>query len=119
MSLLSKARAWSLLRAEVHGRENGQCARCNHPVPLDRGEAHHRQLRSRGGKDDAWNVIFLCSGCHLWAHTNVASSTEAGYLCPGWEDPEGWPVQTWTGEWLQPSPIGWLASAKRVEQDTP
>jgi len=104
------------LRELVHARESGLCVRCSTFVSIDDGELHHRQLRSRGGRDDAWNCIWLCRGCHGGVHRNPAWSTRLGLLCPSWETPSGWPVDR-GGQWFIPSPAGWLKAAMRVEQE--
>jgi len=108
--------AWTALRTAVHAREYGLCVVCGTFTDLPEGECHHRQLRSRGGRDDAWNCIWLCSLCHGEIHANPARSTSLGLLCPSWEDPSGWPVDR-AGSWYIPSPAGWLKAAMRVEQE--
>jgi len=114
---LTGSQAYALLRMEVHAREGGFCVKCLDFEPVTFGECHHRKLRSRGGRDTAWNCIWLCKICHEWVHANPAEATTLGLLVPSWEDPAGWPVQRRTG-WFQPSPDGWLPSAQRVEQET-
>jgi len=108
--------AWTALRIAVHAREYGLCVVCGTFTDLPDGELHHRQLRSRGGRDDAWNCIWLCRLCHGVIHANPARSTSLGLLCPSWEAPSGWPVDR-AGSWFIPSPAGWLKAAMRVEQE--
>jgi hypothetical protein len=112
----ARAVAWQLLRTAVHTREGGLCVSCGTFTDLPEGECHHRQLRSRGGRDDAWNCIWLCPPCHGVVHANPTLSTRAGLLCPSWEDPAGWPVYH-NGSWFIPSPTGWLKASMRVEQE--
>jgi len=105
----ASAKAYTFLRVAVHQREGGLCVACGVHESLEEGNCHHRQLRSRGGRDDAWNCIWLCSGCHGDIHANPAKSTETGYLCPSWEDPAKWPLKCANG-WFQPSPDGWATA---------
>jgi hypothetical protein len=52
---------------------------------------HHRQLRSRGGKDVASNIIRIHHGCHNLKtnsiHLNPSISEAKGWICPSWKDP--------------------------------
>lgn len=54
------------LRREVLERDSHRCRGCG----LSKGplEVHHIIYRSQGGKDEAWNLITLCRGCHGRAH---------------------------------------------------
>ena len=114
---------WNHLRALVHAREGGDCARCGTPTPIIAGEAHHRLLRSRGGKDDAVTCAWLCTSCHHgWVHRNVAQATEAGWIVPGGTDPATWPV--WRRHhgrwgWWQPSEDGWTEATPDSRQHAP
>lgn len=98
------------LRALVHAREGGNCARCGIPTPITVGECHHRLLRSRGGKDDPWTCVWLCNSCHHdEIHAHPAQATAEGWLVPSHADPASWPVLR-HGAWLQPTPDGWVRS---------
>lgn len=107
------------LRALVHAREGGCCARCDNPAPITEGECHHRLLRSRGGRDDAVTCVWLCSGCHGWAHRNVAVATQQGWIVPSSADPASWPVLRphygRRGYW-QPSEDGWTEATPNQRQ---
>lgn len=47
-------------------RSKGICERCTKRPGTD---LHHRVTRARGGPDDAFNLVHLCSECHhVWAH---------------------------------------------------
>lgn len=97
---------YTLLREEVMGFVLGCCVRCGDYASLEAGHCHHRKLRSRGGQDDAWNCVWLCSSDHEWVHANVQASTDVGLMCPSWESPKVWPYQGREGGWFQPTPEG-------------
>lgn len=52
----------------------GVCTR-QHP-----SEAHHRQLRSGGGKNLAENLAGVCHLCHGYFHRNPAEARENGWI---------------------------------------
>lgn len=112
----AKAGEYAHLRALVHAREGGCCARCRTLTPITVGEAHHRRLRSQGGRDDPWTCVWLCASCHRWAHGNVAAAREAGWIVPGWADPASWPCLLADGHYYQPSDTGWTPAEPREEQ---
>jgi len=107
--------AYALLREEVHGRENGYCVRCLTYADIRDGECHHRQLRSRGGRDTAWNCIWLCTACHAWVHSHPFTASALGFMVPTLQDAAEWPVLRRTG-WFQPSPDGWLPRVPQPQQ---
>lgn len=88
------------IRAKVLDRDGNRCARCAGWSP-DGMNLHHRQLRSQGGKNVISNLISLCgsgtTGCHGWAHANVADARAIGLIVPSWADPAETPVRTWLG----------------------
>lgn len=47
----------------------GCTRRCDH--------LHHRQFRSRGGKDTPENLIGVCYRCHEWIHQNSGTGAKA------------------------------------------
>jgi 5-methylcytosine-specific restriction endonuclease McrA len=48
--------------------EDGKCQQC-HELPDFRGLAkHHIVLRSRGGKDNLDNLLWVCGSCHSEFH---------------------------------------------------
>lgn len=103
------ARLYAELRRAVHAREGGRCASCGTATPLAEGECHHRKLRSQGGPDTAWNCVWLCQSCHRAAHMAPVLAARDGWIVPSWADEHSWPCKR-GGEWLQPSPDGWLPS---------
>jgi hypothetical protein len=104
-----KGAAYNRLRALVHAREGGSCARCGTHTPITVGHCHHRLLRAHGGLDDAWNCVWLCGTCHGFIHASPALSYLAGWLVPMGADPAAWPANDWLafGAWRQPGPNGW------------
>ena len=49
--------SWDVL----HKRKGGPCRLCG---DTRRYELHHLLSRARGGPDEAWNLVPLCSHCH-------------------------------------------------------
>lgn len=104
------------LRVALHARAGGLCERCGDPAPLDFGECHHRQKRSRQGRDDMWNCVWTCHDCNnRWIETHVAEATATGWLVPSWAEPREWPCLRGDA-WQQPTPAGWTPAAPRQEQ---
>lgn len=89
-------------RRLIAGRDADRCARCGRPLRQG-ANAHHRKLRSRGGRGTPANGVLLCgsgtTGCHGWAHGNVKDATEAGLIVASWDDPAEVPMLTWRG-WM-------------------
>lgn len=66
------------VKASVFGRDNYICQWCLEPGgALD---AHHRQRRSQGGKDVAWNLVSVHRKCHSYIHEHPAEAKIAGFL---------------------------------------
>ena len=82
------AEAYAQLRVTVHARAGGRCERCGTPVGVHDMEAHHRKLRSQGGRDELVNLVALCSDCH---HTQVHAHPERargeGWIVRSGSDP--------------------------------
>ena len=57
---------------------------------------HHRKLRSRGGKDEPENLLYIHHECHNLGtnsvHNRVALATEKGWIVSSWADPKEVPV---------------------------
>jgi 5-methylcytosine-specific restriction endonuclease McrA len=54
--------------AKIEEPIDGRCQNC-HDLPDFRGLAkHHIKLRSRGGKDNPENLIWVCGKCHNYFH---------------------------------------------------
>jgi len=89
------------VRDIVAHRSQLLCEGCGGSGPL---ELHHRQYRSRGGKDTVSNALALCgsgnhTGCHGKAHT--AAGEALGWSVRSGFDPRTVPVQRSHGEvWL-------------------
>lgn len=104
------------LREYVWKRAAGRCDWCGSQLSPFRWECHHRQLRSRGGKDVAENLIALHPGCHSWAHHHPTEATAVGLLVPSWADPAAWPLTRHHGAWAQPTDRGWVKATPTADQ---
>lgn len=93
---------YRLLRGQVWRRDGGQCVLCGLPVPRDDFECHHRQLRSRGGRDFHSNLITLHHECHRDVHAFPQWALENGFMVPTWASPAEWPVHNQFGRWVVP-----------------
>lgn len=85
--------SWSEARSLIYTRSGGLCeagvsSRCSGVSEA----AHHRKLRSRGGKDTASCLVAICNDCHTWIHLHPADATERGWMVPSWADPCETPV---------------------------
>ena len=91
MSRISAATA-----AEVHQRADGHCEACTLPLGVDGGVFHHRKLRSRGGLDDAVNLMEVHMVCHTGharsIHGCPARSDRLGHMVSAGADPADVPV---------------------------
>lgn len=75
----------------IRERSEGLCEGCGERPAT---EMHHRQFKSRGGKDILVNALHLCGwGNHTGCH-GVAHSAEGGEL--------GWSVNSWENPALKP-----------------
>lgn len=89
-------------------RADGRCESCGDELVGRRGfefSVHHRKLRSQGGDNRLSNLVALCghgtSGCHGYAHSEVAKSRVAGFLVRRRENPAAKPVDhSWLGHVL-------------------
>lgn len=88
------------LRHAVFVRAGGRCERCRCPLPADAWEAHHRQLRSRGGPDTMANLVALCRDCHHDVHAHPAAATASGFMVPSWADPATTPTHLHHTRWV-------------------
>ena len=55
-------------KAFVRYRDGYECQYCHGKTGDTRLEVHHIKYRNRGGTDDLWNLITLCSVCHDDVH---------------------------------------------------
>lgn len=61
--------------AKIEPPEDGKCQDC-HKQPDFRGLAkHHVLFRSRGGKDNTENLVWLCGKCHAKRHGIIEIGT--------------------------------------------
>lgn len=74
----------SISQPEIRERDGDRCSRCGSADSL---HVHHRQLRSRSGRDTWQNQVTLCALCHHWVHHNVAQATEDGWMVASEADP--------------------------------
>lgn len=82
---------WDVIRAQVLARPfDGRCERCGQRAP---SEAHHRQLRSRRGRNAPSNLTALCGKCHAWCHANPADAEDTGWMVSSEGDPAQIPVR--------------------------
>lgn len=105
----------------VLARAEGKCESCGDELVGRRGieySIHHRKLRSQGGDNRLSNLVALCghgtSGCHGFAHSEVAKARVAGLLVRSTEDPAQVPWDhSWRGHGLPDDGGGW----SRVEAE--
>lgn len=81
-------------------RANFVCEICD----KQRGTNHHHRVnKSRGGRDDLCNLMWLCgsgtTGCHGWVTENPERSQQRGWSVSGYRDPATVPVKR-RGEWV-------------------
>jgi len=79
----------------VKARAGNYCEICGKPA-LPSMALHHRKLKSRGGKDEVCNLLYLHHACHNLAtysvHNNIALATSKGWIVSSWDKPEETPV---------------------------
>jgi hypothetical protein len=90
-------------REALLNRCKGYCEFCGGALP-DSWAAHHRKLRSQGGKDDLDNVVALHHECHNLGtnsvHLNPKKSYENGFMVHSWETPENTPLHLAHEMWV-------------------
>lgn len=83
------------VRQMVYMRCNAYCEKCGLPLPQD-WALHHRKLKSRGGNDDASNLLALHHKCHNTGtdsvHLNPKMAKDKGYMVSSWAEPTECPV---------------------------
>ena len=83
------------LRALVYSRCVGYCEKCGRQLG-DNWALHHRQLKSRGGKDEISNFVALHHACHNLGtdsvHLNPEKATDRGLMVPSWQDSPSCPL---------------------------
>ncbi len=91
------------IRVQVIERSGGVCEGCG---DRDAGDIHHRQYKSRGGKDTIQNALLLCGWgnnanqgwCHGTAH-NDPEAVISGWSVASWDSPANKPV-LYRGAWV-------------------
>jgi hypothetical protein len=92
----------------VDERDGYCCIRCGRSLERTSGSRHHRMRRRDGGHSPA-QLVLLCgsgtTGCHGWAHANVAKAKALGLIIPAVRkpqlDPVEVPVKTFFHGWVQ------------------
>ena len=76
-------------------RAGGYCEFCDCPAEESMA-LHHRQLKSRGGKDTVANLVWIHHGCHNLKtdsiHLKPAVAEKLGYMVNSWDDPTEVPL---------------------------
>lgn len=99
----------------VRMRSRGYCEASLSPRCTGNGEhLHHRQMRSRGGKDLASNLVHICHQCHTFIHSSpgAVKSKERGWLVASWAEPCETPVYLRRRGWVL---LDMYGNANRVE----
>lgn len=95
----------SLLRTRVFARQDGCCAWCGQRLsawPVDAWDAHHRQLRSRGGQDRLENLVALCHVDHMLIHRHPERAMRNGFMVSAYDDPAVCPIRLVRRLWVDP-----------------
>jgi 5-methylcytosine-specific restriction endonuclease McrA len=91
---------YELLREVVFARFGQLCARCGAHRDRVGLDAHHRQLLSRGGRDELVNLVGVCRPCHDWCHQNPMAATGLGFIVPSRAEPARRGMLLWDGRWV-------------------
>lgn len=77
------------IRVEVFSRANYMCEIMSRESECTgRAEhAHHRKLRSQGGKHTVANIVGICHKCHDFVHGHPAIAYTNGWLVKSTRDP--------------------------------
>ena len=90
-------------RKALYERCKGMCESCGGVLP-DNWAAHHRKLRSQGGKDDLENVVALHHECHNLGtnsvHLNPQKSYDDGFMVRSWAEPKETPLKLMRSMWV-------------------
>jgi hypothetical protein len=70
------------MRPVIRRRSKGRCEIGLPGCQRVARHPHHRKLRSRGGTNDADNLLDACDHCHDWAHAHPAIATRLGLQIP-------------------------------------
>lgn len=94
--------AYTLFRRDVWQRDGGKCALCGAAVPVTDFDLHHRQLRSRRGRDTHSNALTTHHDCHMAVHEYPQWALENGFMVPSWAESIDWPVHLPNDTWAVP-----------------
>jgi hypothetical protein len=89
------------VRVAVGDRAGGYCDWCG--LPMGTFDAHHRQLRSRGGKHTLQNLVAPHRACHEYIHGHPSEATARGFMVSSWDCPPAVPVTLADGERYMPA----------------
>ena len=99
-------------RKALYERCKGHCQKCGGALP-EGWAAHHRKLRSQGGKDTLDNVVALHHECHNLGtksvHLNPKQSYEDGFMVHSWDKPLETPVKIFS--------LGFVALTEKGEYE--
>ena len=82
--LRAKQANWKKVSAAVKARDRSRCRLCGMPGT----DCHHIEFRSRGGKDEASNLVLVCRHCHSDIHGHVVklAGTATALRIARWDD---------------------------------
>jgi hypothetical protein len=69
-------------------RSGGRCEVTGDFIAEGEGHLHHRQLKSRGGRDVASNLIRVTDVVHRQIHDQPKESLLNGAMVGSWQEPE-------------------------------
>lgn len=79
----------------VQQRAGGYCEICGR-VATESMALHHRKLKSRGGKDEVANLLWIHHECHNMGthgvHNQIKEATAHGWIVNSWANPAQVPV---------------------------
>lgn len=61
---------WNIIREFIIKRDRFRCQRCDKKFPKSKLSVHHIVPRSKGGTNEALNLITLCWACHDFVEIN-------------------------------------------------
>lgn len=78
---------WATQRETIAARAGYACEHCGANLNVTGLEAHHRKLRSQGGRHGVDNLAALCPESHRWVHANPSAAVLLGFICPRESNP--------------------------------
>jgi len=108
-------------RRTLYKRCKGMCEFCGGDLP-ESWAAHHRKLRSQGGKDTLDNIVALHHECHNLGtksvHLNPKKSYENGFMVHSWETPHETPLNLIHRMWVTLTPEGEYEGVENESKDS-